>query len=322
MATVGVEFTVYGDGRYKVLGKLTGTDHWAAIARVSSIWMQCIERNTYHLKKSLIDALMEIDGFANAMIEAELAEDAGEGIVRIKGTRGRIEYLEEARKRQKLATDAAKAKRDAERKKRELGPQGDLFGDESPKLDPTLDPKLDPKSDPPLESSSASASVSSSVSDSDLKTGKQENKPRESQAPRRGKSKSSGSADPEIGRRAKLIIATYVDAYRKQYDGADPPIEGRNAGAARHLAGMKRFSDEHLAAIVEEYVGMEDAWFLTKAHDLPTLLANLNKVTLKLQTGASLTSHEVRSRERKQTTLNTFGKRIREAEARERGGGR
>lgn len=166
MASVSMEFSAYTDPRFKLLGKLTGTDHWAALARVSSLWMHCLERGSPVVRRDLIDALMEIEGYASALVSADLAEaiENDANSVRIRGTKGRIEWLKKARVRQKRASAAAKAKRDSSKVGSDLGPNvGSDFGREQ-------------------SSSSASASASVSSSASTEKT-ENKNKPSRSRAP-------------------------------------------------------------------------------------------------------------------------------------------
>jgi|GEM_PF-5002401 len=141
MASVNVEFHAFLDPRFRLLAKLSGLSHFDAIGRMTVVWVYSIEKNTAVLKRTLFDTLAEIDGYVSLAIQADLAEEVDSEYVRVKGTEGRIEWLNECRERQKIATQAAKEKRDMERKKK-------------------LDPKLDPKSDPTLVSSSASTSAS------------------------------------------------------------------------------------------------------------------------------------------------------------------
>jgi hypothetical protein len=68
-----------------------------ALGKMVRLWMQCIERETYAVTKPVIVALF--NGATDApewLVSAELAEPI-EGGFRIKGTRGRIEYLAEKR---------------------------------------------------------------------------------------------------------------------------------------------------------------------------------------------------------------------------------
>ncbi len=100
----------------------------------------------------LIDAMTEIEGYAAAMVRAELANAESETHVRIRGANGRIEYLDAARERQRLATEAARLKREENRVK--------VHG---PTSDPMLESDLGSNSRASLDSSSTSSSSSNST---------------------------------------------------------------------------------------------------------------------------------------------------------------
>lgn len=148
MASVSVEFSVYSDPRYKLLGKLTRTDCFGAIGRVSALWMYCIERNVTSLSKTIVDAMASKKGYAEAMIQAELADpiEGDDQMVRIRGTQGRIEYLAAARERQKKASEAAKQKR------LEKEAESDLGSSLGSNLGSSLDVSEDSSTGPTLES--------------------------------------------------------------------------------------------------------------------------------------------------------------------------
>lgn len=149
MASVNLEFSAYLDPRFKVLGKLSGLSKFDAIGRMGIIWVHCVEKCQNVLSPLVVDLLAELDGYSSWVVEAELGERLQDGEIRIRGTEGRIEYLAQARVRQKIASQAAKKKRET---------------DISPKLDPKLDRVFTPISDPSLESSSTSTSSFASSS--------------------------------------------------------------------------------------------------------------------------------------------------------------
>lgn len=119
MARVNVESQALTDARFSVLASLMGLeDPDFAMGKVIRVWIQCVERETYVLTPIVINSIFgnrrwfpkETDsvtlpsgcdiqrGFdgVELLLMSELAErspdDYGAGI-RIKGTRGRIEYL-------------------------------------------------------------------------------------------------------------------------------------------------------------------------------------------------------------------------------------
>jgi hypothetical protein len=97
MARIGVESRALSDPRFRILAKLVGLadgDH--ARGKCEHVWNETQERGDYVLSPEIIDAAVQIDGFAEAMIRSELAELA-DGGVRVRGTAGRIEWLEAKR---------------------------------------------------------------------------------------------------------------------------------------------------------------------------------------------------------------------------------
>jgi hypothetical protein len=94
VARVNVDSQALTDARFAVLASFMGvSDPDFALGKMVRLWMQCIERETYVVTKPVIVALF---GGANDapdwLLNAELAEQVDGGL-RIKGTRGRIEYL-------------------------------------------------------------------------------------------------------------------------------------------------------------------------------------------------------------------------------------
>jgi hypothetical protein len=104
-ASVRIEDEVYGDVRYVHLGQLLGTNHYDAIGRMSALWRQCTQEQTYVLPEAVVRVVLDPD----LAIEARLAERVDGGI-RIRGTRGRIEWLGKLRKNSKKGGAARKAK--------------------------------------------------------------------------------------------------------------------------------------------------------------------------------------------------------------------
>lgn len=105
------------DPRYKHLGKILKIDWRLARSICVDIFEECTERCLYELKPALIDAIAEIDGFANAMIEAELARPEGPNGVYICGSVGRVEWLSELRSQRESKSKGGKAR--AENAKRD-----------------------------------------------------------------------------------------------------------------------------------------------------------------------------------------------------------
>lgn len=58
--------------------------------------------------------------------------------------------------------------------------------------------------------------------------------------------------------------------------------------------GLDRSKD-----IVSAYFKMPDTWFVTKRHDIPTLMGNLNAITQYLETGKMITRKDLKNMESK-----------------------
>lgn len=99
LAAIRVEEKALTDPRFGILGKLMGVDKFSARGRVEVLWAHCTETKSYYLSESVIDTLAEFDGFAALLCHSEvmLAEKTDDGI-RIKGAKGRIEWLAKLRK--------------------------------------------------------------------------------------------------------------------------------------------------------------------------------------------------------------------------------
>lgn len=54
--------------------------------------------------------------------------------------------------------------------------------------------------------------------------------------------------------------------------------------------------------MIRTYLEMNDAWFITKAHDFGTFQENLSKVGLKLDTGKSANTTQARAEEKLDAT--------------------
>lgn len=84
--------------------------------------------------------------------------------------------------------------------------------------------------------------------------------------------------------KANLPIATYCESFKARY-GTNPVITKKDAGIMTSLA--KSIPQDKLSDLIQAYVQMDDRWFLTRLHDIPTLCANLSKVAVALVNGTN-----------------------------------
>lgn len=111
MASIRLEDEARKDPRFGILGKRMGTSKFDARARMEELWAYCTEKQTYFLSAEIIDELAEFPNFSHLICEPEvsLAEACSEGI-RIKGTKGRIEWIAKLRKNGKKGGRPRKTK--------------------------------------------------------------------------------------------------------------------------------------------------------------------------------------------------------------------
>lgn len=97
MPSVRIEDDAFGDLRFDVLAAEAGladADH--ARGKMVRLWRQCTAENVHTLPEAVVISVLGERG-VSALIVARLGEKTSHGI-RIKGTKGRIEWLENLRK--------------------------------------------------------------------------------------------------------------------------------------------------------------------------------------------------------------------------------
>ncbi len=132
-----------------------------------------------------------------------------------------------------------------------------------------------------------------------------------------GSSKGEGAeappALPVIQNPVGFFISRYVTAYQKAHgEKARPDLRGKVQGEIRRF--VEETPLERACALIETYCAMQDAWFITKAHDFGTFIANLSKVGVALDTGKVITKTEANQADRS-SALQQQLKRIQEGKA-------
>lgn len=90
-ASVRVDGRALADARVEFFGALAGYNRYEALGRLTHLWSTCTELGRYALPSRLVDSILGPKG-SQYLIEAELGE-AFDGLVRVKGTKTRIEWL-------------------------------------------------------------------------------------------------------------------------------------------------------------------------------------------------------------------------------------
>lgn len=132
MARVSVDDRVFSDARFDILGALLGESRHAAVGRMLRVWHECLERTSYTLPARVVAVHLGSPEGPDRLVEAELAEWAGDGVLRIRGTEGRIEWLEH--KRETARANGAKGGRPRSEKTKEK-PTSVIDGEPTPEPD-------------------------------------------------------------------------------------------------------------------------------------------------------------------------------------------
>ena len=97
-ASVRIEDEAFSDARYAELAEYAGladADH--ARGKMAQLWRQCTLEKCYAVSAFLVRQYLGADG-VSAIVRARLGEQLPNEMVRIRGTKGRIEWLEKLRK--------------------------------------------------------------------------------------------------------------------------------------------------------------------------------------------------------------------------------
>lgn len=151
---VNVEDKMLSDPRFKQLGQLLRMSHFEAFGRCLPVWLAAQQRRSEYMTIALVDALAERPGFAEAMIETDLAVDCEGGQIRLRGVAARLVQLRVLDQKREKANEAKLARQLAEtprpspvgksRGEVRAGPHGGV-----PRIDQDQDPLSGSGSDSP-----------------------------------------------------------------------------------------------------------------------------------------------------------------------------
>lgn len=277
MARINLEECWWSDPRrMKLLLKIG----FAADSAAVNMWRTAQEfwgKERGLIPKSVFDKLE----YAEELIAAGLA-DVREGSVYVRGSSEHLEWLIEKRE---LAREAGKKGGAASAKAR-----AEKYGSTVPhnasndKTSKQNRSNAEAESSEPKPSYSYSGSGSGSGSE-DLGT-----------LPSEGEKKRSGKKPPPPG--TSVVISAYCDAWKESYKSEKSPrVFGKDAGMLATLTN--ELGSETAVLYVQAYLQMPDTWFLTKRHDVPTLMANINAITQYIETGKMVTRSVLKEIEEK-----------------------
>ncbi len=119
------------------------------------------------------------------------------------------------------------------------------------------------------------------------------------------------SVPQKLPEKTNGVIASYCDAWRLRYNsGSSPTIMPQHAKAVKTFVaqiGIKKATE-----MIEAYFKMPDTWFITKRHDIPTFMNNLNAITQFMETGAMVTKGQLKDLDEKMTDEFTPRKGIKQ----------
>lgn len=134
MPRVNVEQKALTDPRFDLLGRFMESNRHESLGRMILVWSECLERSSYTLPERLVGAILGNRDGAQWLVESGLAEwqtkpaKKTEGVVRICGTEGRIEWL--ATKRKNARINGMKGGRPNNQPETDVGSATDTAGNQ------------------------------------------------------------------------------------------------------------------------------------------------------------------------------------------------
>lgn len=261
MARVNVDQKAHTDPRFELLGRLMGTNRHEALGRMILVWNECQERGSYFLPAKLVGAILGHNDGANWLIESDLAmwQDEIIGELRIKGTEGRIEWLDEKRRNGKKYghLGAGHGKKGGRPKKPGKGVSKTGSGGSAETRSPGLN-------NPP---------------------------PAPAPAPAKEEDPTGGAASPPLAKEATDVkpprkpaegvhaefIRIFVDAWQVRYGEKYPFAAGKDASAITWMRKQTAEDAGKFRAIVARYIGDEDPFVANSRHNLGLLMGQFAK---------------------------------------------
>jgi hypothetical protein len=114
---VNVDSQALTDPRIRRIGKRLGISRWDALGRLIAVWHNCYDRRASIVSTEDVDECVELDGFAVAMVECDLADpperisNAAEiglsrGLIYVRGVTDRIRFLDEQKAKGRASGEA------------------------------------------------------------------------------------------------------------------------------------------------------------------------------------------------------------------------
>jgi hypothetical protein len=107
--SVRIEDEAFSDTRVEFLAAAAGWSKYEALGRLAYLWRTCTQLNSYFIPPSFVETILG-NGGVKLLCDALLAEVTEHG-VRVRGAKGRIEWLENLRKNGRKGGRPRKTKR-------------------------------------------------------------------------------------------------------------------------------------------------------------------------------------------------------------------
>jgi hypothetical protein len=271
LASVRIEEEARTDPRFTILGEKIGANRFDALGRMVEVWAYCTEKQTYFVRADMLDAVSGVKNFGNFLVESDLAsllEEEDSCGFRIKGTKGRIEWLSKLRKNGKKGGRPRKSKHK---------PDGYPDGNQ------TLT-RIEPPSNPlTLAPAPVLAPVISNPPSGELAGATSLVESEKSITPNIG----GKGYSPEVRESARRFCGAYVSAYQTKFPGQRPADLWDGAVKGQILALIKGgFPVDRLSQLVQVYFQLDDKWFKQRGYSFATFRSNLNLIDQALSSGA------------------------------------
>lgn len=109
----------------------------------------------------------------------------------------------------------------------------------------------------------------------------------------------------KVEKNTSHLIAHYCDKWKLAYRVTENPIiTGKDSRALKLFFEQVGF--EKAERIITAYLRMGDKWFVTKRHDIQTMLSSTNAIIQFIDTGKIITQSELSGLDKNQTNQNTL----------------
>lgn len=106
MPRVNLEEKAWSDQRIRYLATCSGDGFLTTLGRLCGVWRECYSRSVYCLDPKQIDIAADRQGFCALLLAADLGVLNDDGTIRIRGTKGRVEWVLEQRNKAKKGGEA------------------------------------------------------------------------------------------------------------------------------------------------------------------------------------------------------------------------